>query len=689
LHCTVNNSILNAPVNEIQHWFQFWRELRLERQWKDSGPSAGGDFEGRKDELYQLRDKSASFGNDLSVSPPPRPTTCLGIENSCNRMKTRKKLRITESRDDVRAVDSCDETSQNSMESMKENTVCEAEASGGGEEHRETRTEVQKRRLSNQNQDYVHIDGQNGMKANDALQSVSNTLCVSNGGVNSVPQKEENQRQGGGCSEGWNDEAGSSCQDGRTGHGNNINEVEGLKENGPESSGQEILPHKPYSDAADWRGHHVAHDDVECDTRPDGSILRVKGGGYGSPSDNLTDALHGIEEICKVHRHKNSIASIESAVSAHKERGRLDKSYSTPAYDLTDCDQISDRSGMMYLVEDRTNCHLPDSSSSLPSPTSEISTRSVFETEKQSHQVSETEAPCKAVSNRNSECSDVASQDGDSYSLEDKQTQRIGEILETINVALLQHHLKEHSNDIKISNSSNQIARADLSSQRSDDVTLDKDKTESNTQLYVPSNECIGPQSVAYAPSRQERKSEISAESNVAGSLQEPELLHSSRDLAAAQRESEVWQKMPMPEISVKQPHTEEKQQSVACIPQTCASHITICVTPPEPPPRPDHPKGGVGMGYRAIMAARSLGRNASNKSSVGGGHATFPSPRSLRKRNPLLTSKCTWRFISSQYSDDPLLGMQCFSESTVTTHVTHVDFILVLLEMTNRSCIL
>lgn len=642
---TVNQSILSAPVHKIQPWFQFWRELRLERQWKDGGPFAGGDLEGRKDELYQLRDKSASFGNDLSVSPPTRPTTCLGIENSCNRLKTGKKLRITESRNDMHAVEDCDETPHNSMESMKENIVYGKEISGREEECRETGNEIQKKRLSNQNQDNIHVEGQNDMKDNDTLQSGSSTLCVSNNGVNSVPKNEESERQGDAHSKRWNEGMGSTCQVERTGYGNKVCAMQGSQENdGPESSDQEVLPHKPYSDdASDRREHHVTEDNVMCDTRTEDSILRVKGGGYGLPCDDLTDVFDGVEEIDKVHRHKNSIASIESTVFVHRERGRLDKSYSTPAYDLTDCDQTLDRSGKIYLVEDWTNCHVPENNSSLPSPTSEISTHSVFQIEKQSQAASESEASLKTASKRNSESSDVGIQDGDSYSLEDKQTQRIGEILETINVALLQHRLKEHNNDNKTSNSNNAAEHTDLSSHRTDDVALGKEEIETNVQLYVPSNECIGSQHVAYSPLLQEKSdkdSEVVAESSVADSLQEPELPHSARDLTAAQRESEVWQKMAVPEINVKQPHTEEKQESVVLISQTGVSHITICVTPPEPPPRPDHAKGGGSMGYRAIMAARSLGRNTGNKSLVGGGHATFPSPRSLRKRNPLLSSK-------------------------------------------------
>ncbi|XP_069700872.1 connector enhancer of kinase suppressor of ras 2 isoform X2 [Periplaneta americana] len=274
---------------------QFWRELRLERQWKDSGPSG----EGRKDELYQLRDKSASFGNDLSVSPPPRPTTCLGIEKSCGR----QRLKIVEN-------------NSSSMESVEQET-------------RSTKT-VQFR--------------------------------------------------------------------------------------------------------------HEESDSTEE------NILRVKGGGYGLPSDDLPDAVECV-----------------AGESKHKERGRLDKSYSTPAYDLTDCSS---------------------------SPVSEV---------------------------------------------EDRQTQRIGEILETINIALLQHCLKQQAEP-------------------------------------------------------------------------EPEPPSPPQEVA------DVWQAPPVPE----------------------APQVKICITPPEPPPRPDCSK----TGYRVILAARSLGRNAGSKMSLGGGHATFPSPRSLRKRNPLLAKK-------------------------------------------------
>jgi hypothetical protein len=625
---TVNQSIPNVPVHKIQPWFQFWRELRLERQWKDSGPSAGGDLEGRKDELYQLRDKSASFGNDLSVSPPPRPTTCLGIENSCNRTKTGKKLRITESHNDMHAVEDCEEAPHNSTESMKEHTVCGQEASGKEEERGETGNETQKKRWSNQIQDNVDVQGQNDVWVNG-----SRALCVSSIGVNSLPKNEESQGEGGGCSERLGDEPGISIH---------VSEEEDV----PESSGQEILPHKPYSDdTSDRREHHVAQDKVMFDTGTEQNILRVKGGGYGLPSEDLTDVSHGVEEIDKVHQHKNSVASIENAVLVHKERGRLDKSYSTPAYDLTDCDQTLDRSGKIYLVEDWANCRVPENGSALPSPTSEISAHSVFQIEKQNQAVSESEAPSKSASNRNSESSDVSIHDGDSYSMEDKQTQRIGEILETINIALLQHRLKEHSGDNKTSDSSNAVEHTHLSSHRTDDLTLGKEEIETVTQLYAPSNECTSSQHVSYSPLLQEksnRDSEVLVESGVAGSLQEPELPHAARDLTTPQRGSEIWQKMPLPEIDVKQPHAEEKQQSMVHVFQADVSRIKICVTPPEPPPRPDHPKGGGGVGYRAIMAARSLGRNTSNKSLVGGGHATFPSPRSLRKRNPLLTSKFT-----------------------------------------------
>nr|CAD7601690.1 unnamed protein product [Timema genevievae] len=66
---------------------QFWEELRTERH-------LGDGVDGRKEKLYLLRDKSASFGNDLSESSFPRPKTCLGIDKTSTRLKSLKKQKL-------------------------------------------------------------------------------------------------------------------------------------------------------------------------------------------------------------------------------------------------------------------------------------------------------------------------------------------------------------------------------------------------------------------------------------------------------------------------------------------------------------------------------------------------------------------------------------------------------------------
>ena len=441
--------------------FQFWRELRRERQWKDSG------LEGRKEELYQLRDKSASFGNDLSVSPPPRPTTCLGIEKNSGRLK---KLRI---------IETCDEAPAGSMDSVKD--VVDKNCKPAGE---------------------------------NAAEAPSQEGCDSQ-----------------------------------------HNHVE----------------------------KYVSHATIQVGTQEE--TLRVKGGGYSSPTQDLPNDTE-----------KEAVVP-EPAVVVAKERGRLDKSYSTPAYDISECDRP-------LKSQEWTTSRISECSP-LPSP-SEDTSRTVFHLEKKT-QVIETSDGNTSVESRETveTCSTSENVDsnveGDAISLEDKQTQRIGEILETINIALLQHRLN------------NVVPPKSSKSDHTESETQKTNKEEiSNAQAWI-SNPPV--------PSIQDDFNSETSE-NVPGSYREPGLPQTAQICA-----------LPL-------------QRGLQKVPQrSCDADtlpVKICITPPEPPPRPsatlDYPKSAGGMGYRAIMAARSLGRNTGSKISLGG-HATFPSPRSLRKRNPLLAS--------------------------------------------------
>jgi len=625
--------------------FQFWRELRLERQWKDGSPSAGGDSEGRKDEVYQLRDKSASFGNDLSVSPSPRPTTCLGIENASSRMQSGKKLRITENRNNMHMTENCDEIPR--VDSVKENTLCGKDKSRKEEEQKGTERESENM-VSAQAEEVFCVRGQNEIKDNENLQN-SNVLCTSTGVDDHVSTMEVGLQQHSGCSERWNDEKGDCCQGVRIGHGNEVSVTHvPHEEGGPENCVQETSAFCS-KDAKDTSESGIVQDKVT-----DKNTLRAKGGGCGLPSSDLNDVCQAVENTDKVHRHKNSVTSVENTVFVHKERGRLDKSYSTPAYDLTDSNAALGGSYNTSFVEDWINCRISENGGTLPSPTSESSSHAASQLQKQNQVVAESDKTSDTATSVYAECSDVSAQDGASYSLEDKRTQRIGEILETINIALLQHRFKEHNNVNTVNDFRKSLEQTDLSSHIMNDMSTNKDEVlcETNAQPCVPSKGSTGLLNAVHSALIKDNSNkdfEILVEDDVTGSVMEADILPAAQicntqDFTTAQ--SEVWQKVPVPQINVKPPHTEEKQhrcteELTGHVPETDISHTKFCVTPPEPPPRPDHPKGVGSMGYRAIIAARSLGRNAGSKSSVGaGGNATFPSPRSLRKMSHLLASK-------------------------------------------------
>lgn len=617
--------------------FQFWRELRLERQWKDGSPSAGGDSEGRKDEVYQLRDKSASFGNDLSVSPSPRPTTCLGIENSSSRVQSGKKLRITENRNNMHATENCDEIPR--VDNIKENIVSGKEKSRKEEEQKGTERESENM-VSAQAEEVFCVRGQNEIKDNKNLQNNS-ALCTSTDVDNHVYPMEVGVQR--------NDEKGDCCHGVRIRHDNEVSVTHvAHEEGGPENCVRETLLFSN-NDARD-----TSECDIVQDKGNDENILRAKGGGCGLPGSDLSDVCQAVEDTDKVHRHKNSVTSVENTVFVHKERGRLDKSYSTPAYDLTESNAALGGSYNTSFVEDWINCRASENGSTLPSPTSESSSHAASQLPKQNQVAAESEKTPDTASSVYAECSDVNAHVGAAYSLEDKQTQRIGEILETINIALLQHRIKEHRNVNTVNDCSKSLEQTDLSLHIMNDMSTNKDEVscETNAQSCVPSKGSTGSLNAVYSAlikDKSNKDSEISVVGDLTGSVIEADILPSAQmcttqNFTTAQ--SEVWQKVPVPQISVKPPHTEEKQhrcteELTGHVPETDISQIKICVTPPEPPPRPDHPKGVGSMGYRAIVAARSLGRNAGSKSSVGaGGNATFPSPRSLRKMSNLLASK-------------------------------------------------
>jgi hypothetical protein len=560
-------------------------------------------------------------------------------------MQSGKKLRITESRNNAHTTGNCDEIAR--MDSVKENIVCGKEKSRRQEEQKGSDRESENM-VSTQAEEGFSVRAQNEINDNDNLQN-SSAHCTSTSVGDHVSKIEERLKQHSRCSDRQNDEKGDCCQGMRIRLGNEVSVSHvPCEEGGPENSMRETLV-LCSNDGRDTSEHSIMQD-----KGTEKNILRANGGGCGLHSGGLNDVCQAVEDTNLVNRHKTSVTSTENTVFVHKERGRLDKSYSTPAYDLTDSNAAVGESFNTCFVEDWTNCRVSENGGTLPSPSSESSSHAAPQIQKQNQVTAGSEETSNTASSVYAECSDVNAQDDALYGLEDKQTQRIGEILETINIALLQHRFKEHSNVNSVNDLRKSLEQTDFSSHIMNDMSTNKDEVlcDNNAQPCVPntgSTVLLNSVQSVLIKDKSSKDSEILAEGDLTGLVREMDILpsgqiYTTQDFTTAQ--SEVWQKVPVPQINIKPPHTEEKQhryteELTGHVPETDTSHIKICVTPPDPPPRPDHHKGVSSVGYRAIIAARSLGRNTGSKSSVGGGgNATFPSPRSVRKMSHLLASK-------------------------------------------------
>nr|XP_012144289.1 PREDICTED: uncharacterized protein LOC100882812 isoform X2 [Megachile rotundata] len=77
-------------------------------------------------------------------------------------------------------------------------------------------------------------------------------------------------------------------------------------------------------------------------------------------NDNFSDTSVPLDECNnfitnKNSNNKNTLSSKESNICSSKERGRLDKSYSTPAYDSIDSDNVEDRKKLFCTLEPSVN----------------------------------------------------------------------------------------------------------------------------------------------------------------------------------------------------------------------------------------------------------------------------------------------------------------------------------------------
>nr|XP_031838003.1 uncharacterized protein LOC116429322 [Nomia melanderi] len=93
---------------------------------------------------------------------------------------------------------------------------------------------------------------------------------------------------------------------------------------------------------------------ISSQTSPTSANVTNNNNNFGDTSVPLDECNNFIRD--RHSNHKNILCSKESSSCTVKERGKLDKSYSTPAYDLMDVDNIEDRKQkLFYTLESSIN----------------------------------------------------------------------------------------------------------------------------------------------------------------------------------------------------------------------------------------------------------------------------------------------------------------------------------------------
>nr|CAD7444397.1 unnamed protein product [Timema bartmani] len=226
-----------------------------------------------------------------------------------------------------------------------------------------------------------------------------------------------------------------------------------------------------------------------------------------------------------------------------------------------------------------------------------------------------------------------------------EQTQRITEILETINTALVQHRLKEQAHIEQRGSNKNQenpISSTDVATAISHhlhtvEVINNLDSEKNKIVLDIIEHEKQNTHILTSPFVRQELNDSFSnfeVSPVFTNKLIATDLENSNNNLIS----TGGFEKHNMNLISVHLTNSiEHSQKSLNILPP-----VKICITPPEPPPRsipllePIKSNSTVtlaGMGQKS----KSLYRNKGGKSSSA---ASLPSPRSLRERTTLLAKK-------------------------------------------------
>nr|CAD7198537.1 unnamed protein product [Timema douglasi] len=556
---------------------QFWEELRTERH-------LGDGLDGRKEKLYLLRDKSASFGNDLSESSFPRPKTCLGLDKTSTRLKSLKKQKLLRVNDnDDRKIKNGASTSEDQTQDKENvnlnNTTnkIDFEKSNEDKEYELLFNELTYHRLRNKEfEPFSPLD--------DYSHKASIDLVVLDGPISEL------------CS--------TSTSIKNEGH--------------------------LFANEAQLNLSTAEHNEKkECISSDSSKILNNSL--FGSDAAETTQIFSSYAEKAKP--------------ILLKERGRLDKSYSTPAYDLTDHDDLTLKIKNINCLKEHVHLNVCDvedqiSASYTPQGNTIYVHTPLQNTDRDeiSQLISSSKELLNVEQKINMNNGQIAEEEID---IDVKQTQRITEILETINTALVQHRLKEQAH-IKQRGShkhqENPISSTDVATAVSHclhtvEVINNLDSEKNKIVLDIIGHEKQNTHILTSPFVHQELNDSFSnfEESPVFTNKLIATDLENSNNNNFISTGGFVKHNMNLTNS------IEHSQKSLNILPP-----VKICITPPEPPPRslpllePIKSNSTVtlaGIGQKA----KSLYRSNGGKSSSA---ASLPSPRILRERTTLLAKK-------------------------------------------------
>ncbi|XP_063220348.1 uncharacterized protein LOC134529812 isoform X2 [Bacillus rossius redtenbacheri] len=273
-----------APVNTEQ----FWAELRLKHHWRDCGVNESTDR--GKGDLYQLRDKSASVENGLSFHVS-RPCTTLGISTFASKVKCSHHPTALISEEKL-----CKASEAEPSQTLEEN--CDSGHCVEDKHHEKCHFSSEKH--LNKNESFAEESAVSVADQNQCcVENSTGTLVSSDFSLAFMPPTFTDQICG-----------RITCSDSRGSNFSAINfPVVDQFSSRTENNSEAVIKETPAE-------HNRM---LTCENKDTTSIL---------------------QNYCLDHSNENvgvnpdECLGYQSTQISGKERGRLDKSFSTPAYDL-------------------------------------------------------------------------------------------------------------------------------------------------------------------------------------------------------------------------------------------------------------------------------------------------------------------------------------------------------------------